>query len=56
MASTSNQGNGSKVRHVRVPNGLWADAAERANTIDGMGISEVVVALLERYARGEIDL
>lgn len=46
----------TKVRHIRVPDGLWAAATEKANTQDEATISEVVKTLLRKYVNGEVRL
>lgn len=43
------------LRNVRVPDPLWSAALERART-DGVPLTSVVVAALERYAaHGSLD-
>jgi len=42
----------SRVHTVRVPDHIWAAAAERA-AADGTNVSAIIVAALVRYGRGK---
>lgn len=42
----------TKIRHVRVPDVIWVDAARQAQT-EGMTISELVRDLLRDYNAGK---
>lgn len=48
MTATKPQGTETRVRHVRVPDAIWLEAAANANA-EGLTISELVRMLLREY-------
>lgn len=52
---TTRDRNQTTVRHLRVPDELWADACTKAGE-DGIGPAEMFRALLRSYVRGEVTI
>jgi len=45
----------STVKHLRIPDPLWAEALAKASE-EGLGGAELVRALLRKYLRDEVDV
>lgn len=53
--ATKTNGAETRIRHIRIPESPWVDAAKKANE-SGMTISEAVRALLRGYVRGDFKI